>query len=295
MAHSSNYSEYTNETDEDIFGNRIIILKRVKSLKQLRRTEKELVRLNYKEAIIKGFTLKGIQQYIASKTKIWIEWSCMEYLKKAEEQENREWYYHMAKNHFAYIGTHRKCIDEIEQLKKEMWKIIMDSNVEMHVRVQASKELHSLAKTSVLLLRDLPFVANLSKLYDEDTLDSIYNNDSLQSTNENLYGNLQEIARDYIQRKVLKKPENNDNPFDSNGLNYGKTLADKSRLKVDKNPNKHKDLDSDVIEDMQRQLHITNPLKGKSTEEITDEDLDRLLTPEHKESIRKIEEISDNP
>ena len=105
MAFSSKNCEYSNEPDEDIFGNRIIILKRVKSLKQLRRTEKELVRLNYKEAIIRGFTLKGIQQYIATKTKIWVEWSCMEYLKKAEEQENREWYYHMAKDHFAYIGA----------------------------------------------------------------------------------------------------------------------------------------------------------------------------------------------
>jgi hypothetical protein len=51
----------------------ITILKKVKSLKQLRRTEKELIRLNYKEAIIKGFTLKGTQQYIASETKIWME------------------------------------------------------------------------------------------------------------------------------------------------------------------------------------------------------------------------------
>ena len=115
-----NSDECFNEPDEDMFGNRIIILKRVKSLKQLRRTEKELVRLNYKEAIIKGFTMKGIQQYIASKTKIWIEWSCLEYLKKAEEQESREWYYHMAKDHFAYVGAYRKCTDQIEQLKKEM-------------------------------------------------------------------------------------------------------------------------------------------------------------------------------
>jgi hypothetical protein len=75
LAFSNNNSEYFNESDEDIFGNRIIILKRVKSLKQLRRTEKELVKLNYKKAIMKGFTLKGIQQYIATKTKIWIEWS----------------------------------------------------------------------------------------------------------------------------------------------------------------------------------------------------------------------------
>jgi hypothetical protein len=72
LAFSNNNSEYFNESDEDIFGNRIIILKRVKSLKQLRRTEKELVRLNYKEVIIKEFTLKGIQQYVAAKTKIWI-------------------------------------------------------------------------------------------------------------------------------------------------------------------------------------------------------------------------------
>lgn len=167
--------ENYNESDEDIFGNRIIILKKVKSLKQLRRTEKELVRLNYKEAIIKGFTLKGIQQYIATKTKIWIEWSCLEYLKKAEEQENREWYYHMARDHFAYVGAYRKCIDEIEQLKKELWKIIMDTKVEMYNRIQATKELHSLSKTYTLLIKDLPFVTNLSKFYDDAALDSNYN------------------------------------------------------------------------------------------------------------------------
>ena len=107
MAFSDHNYIYSNETDEDIFGNRIIILKKVKSLKQLRRTEKELVRLKYKEAIIKGFTLKGIQQYIATKTKIWVEWSCMEYLKKAEEQENMEWYFHMEGPFCVYRGTQK--------------------------------------------------------------------------------------------------------------------------------------------------------------------------------------------
>jgi hypothetical protein len=68
----NNPSKFDNTTDFE-FSDKIIILKKVKSLKQLRITEKELVRLCYKEAIIKGFTLKGIQQYIASKTKIWIE------------------------------------------------------------------------------------------------------------------------------------------------------------------------------------------------------------------------------
>ncbi len=86
--HEINHERYKDNSDFE-FSDKIIILKKVKSLRQLRIIEKELVRLCYKEAIIKGFTLKGIQQYIASKTKIWIEWSCLEYLKKAEEQENK--------------------------------------------------------------------------------------------------------------------------------------------------------------------------------------------------------------
>ncbi len=113
---------------------------------------------------------------------IWIEWSCLEYLKKAEEQENREWYYHMARDHFAYVRAYRKCIDEIEHLKKEMWNIIMDSKVDMNNRIQATKELHSLSKTYTLLIKDLPFVNNLSKFYDESMINSNYNN-----TKEDLY------------------------------------------------------------------------------------------------------------
>ena len=292
MAFSDIGSKNYNDINEDIFGNRIIILKRVKSLKQLRRTEKELVRLNYKEAIIKGFTLKGIQQYIASKTKIWIEWPCLEYLKKAEEQENREWYVHMAKDHFAYVGAYRKCIDEIEQLKKEMWKIIMDTKAEMSWRIQATKELHSLSKTSVLLLRDLPFVTNLSKFYDENMLNSNYNN-TIQSKNEYSNRNTQETAKDPIQRKDFDKPGNPDNPFDLNDINGKKTLVDESRLKVE-SPNKYKNLDDEIMENMQGQFHISDSLKDKSIDEITTEDLDNIITPEHKESVRKLREILDD-
>jgi hypothetical protein len=58
VAFSDNYYDRYNDSDKEIFENKIIILKRVKSLRQLRRTEKELVRLCYKEVIIRGFTLK---------------------------------------------------------------------------------------------------------------------------------------------------------------------------------------------------------------------------------------------
>jgi len=46
--------------------------------------------------------------------------------------------------------------------EKELWNIIMDSKVDMNNRIQATKELYSLSKTSTLLIKDLPFVTNLS-------------------------------------------------------------------------------------------------------------------------------------
>lgn len=53
-------------------------------------------------------------------------------------------------------------------------------------------------------------------------------------------------------------------------------------------------MDDKVFKDMQCQMHISDPLKGKSIEEITDKDLDRIITPQHKESVRKIRELLDN-
>jgi len=190
VAFSNNYfNDNNNNLDSEISNNKIIILKKVKSLKQLRRIEKELVRLCYKEAIIKGFTLKGIQQYIALKTKIWIEWSCLEQLKKTEEQENREWFYYMARDHFAYVGAYRKCIDEISQYKKELWNIVIDSKTDQSVRIQALKELHSLSKTYTLLIKDIPFVTNISKDYDKDIINSNYNGSSDSKGIYSNYGN----------------------------------------------------------------------------------------------------------
>jgi hypothetical protein len=63
---------------------------------------------------------------IASKTKIWIEWSCLEQIKKTEEKENKEWYTRLAKDHFAYIAIYRDAIDSLQQLTHELWKIVMN-------------------------------------------------------------------------------------------------------------------------------------------------------------------------
>ncbi len=290
MAFSGNNYEHSNEPDEDIFGNRIIILKRIKSLRNLRRSEKELVRLHYLEGTIKGFTLKGIQQYIASKTKIWIEWSCLEYLKRGEEERTKLWFRYMKTDNFAYIGAYRKCIDEIDLLKKEMWKIILDTKAEIYSRIQATKELHSLSKTSVLLLRDLPFVTNLSKFYDENILDSNYKNITPSKT-EYLNRNNQEIVEHSLQGKDFDSPENLDNPIDSNGIDGGIASVGENGLSADKSPKKYKCLDDKIFEDMQGQLHITDHLKDKNIDELTEKDLDGIITPQHKESVRRLREL----
>jgi hypothetical protein len=102
----------------------------------------------------------------------------------------------------------------------------------------------------------------------------------------------QEFVRESTQRKDFNKPENPDKPF-FNGINRKKKLADENGLEDDKTPNKYKRLDDKVFEDMQGQLHISDSLKDKNIDAITDEDLNKIISPEHKESVRKLREILD--
>jgi hypothetical protein len=275
VSFSNSFSNEYNEVNSEFFDNHIIILKKVKSLRHLRRTEKELVRLCYKEAIIKGFTLKGIQQYIASKTKIWIEWSCLEYLKKSEEQENREWYFRLAKDQFAYINIFRKAIDEIEEYKKELWLMVMDRKVERSTKVQAMRELHSLSKTYTLILKDLPFVTRLTKYYDKDIFSADYNYSDKRSSN-----NLEFETN-------LGKGKDIDN-------NKDKKIIVNNNLNSNPNPNKIKYIDDEVNEEMMRQAHMTDCLKGKDYEHLTNEDLEKVITPEYKEAIKRVKDLLDD-
>ena len=146
-------SSFNTDSDKP---NQIQISKRVKSIRQLKNIEKELVRLNYKEAILKGFgnSITDIQEYILSKAHIFVERIGLEYLKKSEELENRTWYSRLAKDQLAYVYAYRKSIDEIEQLQKELWIICEDSKTTHMGKIKAIRELHKLTVTSTLLLRD---------------------------------------------------------------------------------------------------------------------------------------------
>lgn len=90
----------------------------------------------------------------------------MEILKRTGEQENREWYLKLTKDHWAFIDVFHKAIDEIEEYKKQNWQIVMDPKTEHPVRINALKVLHNLSKSYTLIAKDLPFVTLLTKYYD---------------------------------------------------------------------------------------------------------------------------------
>ena len=44
--------------------------------------------------------------------------------------------FQLAKDHFAYVGVHRKAIDEIEQCKKELWSMMANPDTTNVEKVQ---------------------------------------------------------------------------------------------------------------------------------------------------------------
>jgi hypothetical protein len=94
------------------------------------------------------------------------------------------------------------------------------------------------------------------------------------------------------KERILTSPKLQTNPF-FNGIKRKKTSAGENGLEGYKTPNKYRSWDDKVFEDMQHQIHFSDSLKDKNIEEITTEDLDKTISPEHKESARKLREILD--
>ena len=72
----------------------------------------------------------------------------------------------LAKDHFAYIDVYRDAIDQLQMVTHELWKVVMDNESSQSDKTAAMKEIHSIEKTKVLLLRDLPFITRLSNYND---------------------------------------------------------------------------------------------------------------------------------
>jgi hypothetical protein len=74
--------------------------------------------------------------------------------------DDRYWFYEIARDQYAYVYAYRQAIDEVFLCKKQLWSIIMNTGTEANAMIFAIKELRNLIKTDVLLLRDLPFIVN---------------------------------------------------------------------------------------------------------------------------------------
>lgn len=259
-------------------GDNIIILKRVKSVRQLRNSDKEWVKLCYKESVLKGFTvIKDIQCYIASKTKIWIERTGIEFLKKSEEIENKKWYYYMAKDHFAYVGAYRKAVDEIEQYKRELWSMMTDPDTTNMEKVQIAKELHNLTKTFTLLLRDLPFVTNLSKYYNLELANPNFKHQGGSQDSDGNSNN--EVDKELIDQKVserLRKMIDESALFSS---------EQKRKIGIISPPPTDGDMkiDDHIMVEMQKQLNCN-----------LNDVLESINNKDYQESIRRLKEIRED-
>jgi len=158
-------------------------------------------------------------------------------------------------------------LDEIQQLKNELWRIILHSKSENSVKITTVWELHNLVK-KVLILRDLPFIKRISKYYDIVLLDNILSG-SKSSSISTTFG-------------YDKSSENQ--------FNYKKAIKDNSHLTGTLNSSSNYD---DVVKAMQAQIPKSDTLNGKDHEEMTDKDMDNLITPEHWETITKRRELPD--
>jgi len=138
---------------------------------QLTKLDKELVKVAFREACLKGFTINQIPDFIYIKTKLNVSINLVKNLRRMQLNDDRYWFYELARDQYAYVSAYRQAIDEVSLCKKQLWSIIMDSDTEPNTKISAIRELHQLIKTNVLLLRDLPFVVNLSKYFDISKLD----------------------------------------------------------------------------------------------------------------------------
>ena len=168
MDHYGNFEDSFFRSNDLPDINNITVDKRITSLKQIKKNDIELISLVYRQGVMRGFELEDLQKYIAIRTRYWIERNIINKIAKREHNYDLKWFYSIARDRMAYIGLYRRCMDEIDECKRENWRIADQPQSTSEVKLKAIKELHQLSRTSILLARDLPFVIKLSNYFDHE-------------------------------------------------------------------------------------------------------------------------------
>jgi hypothetical protein len=231
-------------------------VKETRHLSQLSRADSELVRVLYREATIQGWRKDLIPRFIYSKSKIRIAYSLIHTLENIQKADNRHWYYEMAKDSLTYISQFRKSHDKLDMLSHQLWKVITNPKINWDIRISAMKEDHSVTKTQNLLLRDLPFIANLSEMYEMTASDTekrdrlkkqldkqkdVFNNDM-----HNQDGHITKSDYDGANASLVKNILEN--------LKGNKRIDSVLNTKKSKQQQQHQPVDADVMESMKEEL-----------------------------------------
>lgn len=185
-----------------------IVLREIKYFNQLNSVERMKCQTALQQGIIRGYSVPDLPLFIKVKTKLQLSIPVIQQLIKNQKAEDKQWYYQMARDNIAYVSAYRKAITSIEEYQREIWLLTISDKSDPDTKLNCYKELHALTKTLVLLLRDLPFITQLSKYYDID-----------------------KITEDYIKRKELGEKEPIENKVESNKLGFNpiRRLANQRR------------------------------------------------------------------
>lgn len=154
----------------------------VNSMTQLTYMEKIKVKEHFRQGCAKGFLITSMSEYIYKTCKIQITFHFAQSLKKMQIEENRWWFYELAEDSNAYLCIYRDALDVLKQLEQEMWLIILNPTADFNARVLATKEMHSLTKSRLLIAKELPFITSLAKQYDLPPSFSPDNHDMIRKT-----------------------------------------------------------------------------------------------------------------
>jgi hypothetical protein len=71
-------------------------------------------------------------------------------------------------------------------------------------------------------------------------------------------------------------------------------VNDNNNLNSNQNPNKIRNINDEINKDMMRQAHMTGCLKDKNYEDLTKDDLEKVITLEYEEAIARVKELLDD-
>lgn len=248
------------------------------SYKYLTPLQREEIDNAFRGGVIRGYKIDTVGLYITLKTKIRVSQKFVFRIRIKYIKDHKEWLLAYAKDSYAFIGVFRKAADELDALKDENWKIVQAKNVDIKVKADALREIHNLSKSTVLLMKDLPFITNLSKYYDPKSLEELY-----EIKRQSLNGNREEYTRGWKEGQYYDTMVKDQ--LDQKNLDIAHKIIDQYAIKHPVNAEQpiKQDIDEDMMDEIQDQV-------SKYSMDAVDKDQDGKLTQRFLENqVRKIE------